>query len=162
MLFMPKEVKFFDLFDKQAENLLEGAQRLSSLKTYPIRVEYDDGCTEGEFLLGLVSNSSYVAGVPMSRWMDTSMSDGLLEVTLVRKPSHAAQLGRVASSLLQGELDPELVFSVKTRHLRITSPEAIPWTLDGEYGGACAVADIEARPRALTIRIPQETLLPKA
>ena len=142
--------------------LLEGAQRLSSLKTYPLQVEYDDGVTEGEFLVGLVSNSNYVAGLPVGRWIDTSMRDGLLEVTLVRKPSHAAQLGRVASSLLQGELDPELVFSVKTRHLRITSPEAIPWTLDGEYGGACAVADIEARPRALTIRIPQETLLPRA
>ena len=103
-----------------------------------------------------------MAGLPVGKWIDTSMRDGLLEVTLVRKPSHATQLGRVASSLLQGELDPELVFSVKTRRLRITSPEAIPWTLDGEYGGACAVADIEARPRALTIRIPQETLLPKA
>ena len=35
MLFMPKEVKFFDLFDKQAENLLEGAQLLNRIINTP-------------------------------------------------------------------------------------------------------------------------------
>ena len=79
-----------------------------------------------------ISNSSYVAGLPVGRWIDTSMSDGLLEVTLVRKPNLMIELTRVASNLLLGELDPELIFSVKTKRLRITSPEPIPWTLDGE------------------------------
>lgn len=32
---MPKEVKFFDLFDKQAENLLEGAQLLNKIINTP-------------------------------------------------------------------------------------------------------------------------------
>ena len=35
MLFMPKEVKFFDLFDKQAENLLEGAQLFNKILNTP-------------------------------------------------------------------------------------------------------------------------------
>ena len=141
--------------------LIEGAQRLSSLKTYTIRLEYDDGCTEGEFLLGLVSNSSYVAGVPMSRWMDTSMSDGLLEVTLVRRPAHMTELTRVASNLLKGELDPAYIFNVKTRRLRVMSAEPIPWTLDGEYGGSPGDVDIETLPRALTVHLPVESLHPE-
>ena len=141
--------------------LIEGAQRLSSLKTYPIRVEYDEGCTEGEFLLGLVSNSSYVAGLPVGRWIDTSMSDGLMEVTLVRKRALAGELTRLAANLLKGELDPEVIFTVKTRRLRITSPEPIPWTLDGEYGGSPTDISIENLPRALTIHLPAESLRPK-
>ena len=141
--------------------LIEGAQRLSSLKTYPIRLEYDDGCTEGEFLVGLVSNSSYVAGLPVGRWIDTSMSDGLMEVTLVRKPAHMTELTRVASNLLKGELDPEVLFTVKTRQLRVLSPEPIPWTLDGEYGGAPTDVTIENLPRALTLHLPLESLHPK-
>ena len=141
--------------------LLEGAQRLSSLKSYHLRLEYDDGCTEGEFLVGLVSNSSYVAGLPVGRWIDSSMSDGLMEVTLVRKPGLMIELTRVASNLLHGELDPELVFTVKTKRLRVTSPEPIPWTLDGEYGGAPADVTIENLPRALTIHLPVESLQPK-
>lgn len=141
--------------------LIEGAQRLSSLKTYPIRLEYDGGQTEGEFLLGLVSNSSYVAGVPVSRWMDTSMSDGLLEVTLVRRPAQMIELTRVASNLLKGELDPELIFTVKTRRLRVLSAEPIPWTLDGEYGGSPCDVDIEVLPRTLTVHLPVESLRPE-
>ena len=141
--------------------LIEGAQRLSALNTYPIRLEYDGGHTEGEFLVGLVSNSSYVAGLPVGRWIHTSMSDGLLEVTLVRKPAQMIELTRVASNLLKGELDPELIVTVKTRQLRITSAEPIPWTLDGEYGGSPADVTIENLPRALTIHLPVESLQPQ-
>ena len=134
--------------------LLEGVQRLSNIQSYSLRLEHDGGATEGEFLLGVVSNSSYVAGLPVSRWIDSSMSDGLLEVTLVRKPAQMIELTRVASNLLLGELDPELIFTVKTRRLRITSPEPIPWTLDGEYGGAPTDVTIEDLQRALTIQLP--------
>ena len=42
MLFMPKEVKFFDLFDKQAENLLEGAQLLNKIINTP-EINRDNG-----------------------------------------------------------------------------------------------------------------------
>ena len=141
--------------------LVEGAQRLSALKTYPLHLEYDGGETDGEFLVGIVSNSSYVAGLPVGRWIDTSMSDGLLEVSLVRKPNQIIELTRVASSLVKGELDPELIFSVKTRQLRITSPEPIPWTLDGEYGGSPSEVNIENLHRSLTIHLPVESLRPK-
>jgi len=141
--------------------LVEGAQRLSSLKTYPIHLEYDGGETDGEFLVGLISNSSYVAGLPVGRWIDASMSDGLMEVTLVRKPNLMIELTRVASNLVLGELDPELIFTVKTKWLRITSHEPIPWTLDGEYGGSPTEVTIENMHRALTIHLPVESLRPE-
>ncbi len=136
--------------------LIEGAQRLGSIKTYKLRLEYDSGCTEGEFLVGLVSNSSWVAGLPVGKVVDVSMSDGLMEVNLVRKPEKIADLNQTIPLLLQGELDPKLVFSVKTRRLRLISEEAMPWTLDGEYGGTGTVADIENLPRALTIHVPED------
>ena len=136
--------------------LIEGAQRLGSLKTWRLRLEYDTGCTEGEFLLGLVSNSSYVAGLPVGKVVDVSMTDGLLEVSLVRKPGNITDLHNAAKKLLQGELDNELILSVKTRRLRIMAEEPIPWTLDGEYGGTELRADIENLPRALTIHSPEQ------
>ena len=136
--------------------LIEGAQRLGSLKAWKLRLEYDTGCAEGEFLLGLVSNSSYVAGLPVGKVVDVSMSDGLLEVTMVRKPANLTDLSSTARSLLQGELDNELLLSVKTRRLRLVAEEPMPWTLDGEYGGTELRADIENMPRALTINGPEQ------
>ncbi len=135
--------------------LLEGAQRLGSIKPWRLRLEYDGGSTEGEFLVGLVSNSSWVAGLPVGRVIDVSMSDGLMEVTLVRKPANLTDISRIIMGLLQGELDGEVVFSVKTRHLRLVSEEPMPWTLDGEYGGTGRVAVIDNIPRALTICVPE-------
>lgn len=136
--------------------LIEGAQRLGSLKSWKLRVEYDTGCAEGEFLLGLVSNSSYVAGLPVGRVVDVSMSDGLMEVSMVRKPGNLTDLSNTAKSLLQGELDNELILSVKTRRLRLVAEEPVPWTLDGEYGGTETRVQIENLPRALTIHGPEE------
>lgn len=136
--------------------LLEGAQRLGSLKSWRLRLEYDGGVAEGDFLLGLVSNSSYVAGLPVGKVVDVSMTDGLMEVNLVRKAASITDLQKTVKSLLQGELDNELLFSVKTRRLRLVSEEPMPWTLDGEYGGTETVAHIENLPRALTIYGPQQ------
>ena len=136
--------------------LIEGAQRLGSLKSWRLRLEYDGGSTEGDFLLGLVSNSSYVAGLPMGKVVDVSMTDGLMEVNLVRKAASITDLQKTAKSLLQGELDNELILSVKTRRLRLVAEEPIPWTLDGEYGGTEIRADIENLPRALTIHGPEQ------
>ena len=136
--------------------LIEGAQRLGSLKSWRLRVEYDTGCAEGEFLLGLVSNSSYVAGLPVGKVVDVSMSDGLMEVSMVRKPGNLTDLSNTAKSLLQGELDNELILSVKTRRLRLVAEEPMPWTLDGEYGGTETQVCIENLPRALTIHGPEQ------
>ena len=141
--------------------LVEGAQRLTSLQTYHLHLEYDGGETDGEFLVGLVSNSSYVAGLPVGKLVDASMNDGLMKVNLVRKPPLMIELTRVISRLLTGELDPELVVSVKTRWLRVTSREPIPWTVDGEYGGRYTDAVIENLPRALCINVPWGQVKPK-
>lgn len=106
--------------------------------------------------MGLVSNSSYVAGLPVGKVVDVSMSDGLMEVSMVRKPGNLTDLSNTAKSLLQGELDNELILSVKTRRLRLVAEEPMPWTLDGEYGGTETQVCIENLPRALTIHGPEQ------
>ena len=141
--------------------LVEGAQRLSSLQTYHLEVEHDGGTVEGEFLLGMVSNSSYVAGLPVGRLMDVSLTDGLMEVGLVRKPAMMIELTRVASNLLLGELDPERIVFLKTQKLRVRSLEPIPWTLDGEFGGIYTDALLENLPRRLCVNVPPAILVPR-
>ena len=137
---------------------LEVAQRLGNLPSYRIRLEHDGGVIEDEILIGLVSNSSSVAGFPLGKWIDISMNDGLLEVTLIRKPPMLIELTRVINTLLIGELDEELIYSVKTKKLRITCDTPIPWTLDGEYGGSRRAVDIENVHQALRINVPAEQL----
>lgn len=42
--------------------ILEGAKRLHTIKSYHMRVEYDGQETEGDFLLGMITNSTSVGG----------------------------------------------------------------------------------------------------
>lgn len=154
----PQDIK--NLLGKLAY-LLEGAQRLSSLHPYSIRVEHDGGVIEDDILVGLVSNSSSVAGLPVGRFMDVSMNDGLLEVTLVRNPPSILDLTRVINHLLASQLDPDMIYSFKTKHLKITCDTPIPWTLDGEYGGDHPIAEISNLPHALRINVPVEQVLPR-
>jgi YegS/Rv2252/BmrU family lipid kinase len=134
---------------------LEGAARLPALKTYRVRVEYDGGVIEDDILLGVVTNSAVVAGMPLSRVVDSSMDDGLMEVFLVRNPASVLELAPVAGAFLQGEIDGRYIHFLRTSRLRIFSESDIAWTLDGEFGGVWREADIENLPRALTLMTPR-------
>lgn len=136
--------------------LLEGMRRLPSIQSYPIRLEYDGGVIEDDILVGVISNSRYVAGLPMGERNDASMSDGLMEVILVKKPGNALELTPLINTFLVGEMESNLVYTFKTKDLRITSDVPISWTLDGEYGGQRTEVIIENQMKALGIIAPAD------
>ena len=132
--------------------VLEGATRLSSIQAYPLRVEHDGGVEEGDFCYGMVSNTISVGGFRGAPAEAVKLDDGLFECILVRLPQTPAQLQAVIRALLQMAPDENgLVVSLHTSHLHITCPEALPWTLDGEYGGAPRTAEIQNCRQALSI-----------
>ena len=80
------------------------------------------------------------------------LDDGLFEVVLVRQPQNPLQLQAVIKALLTMSPDEGgLVSSFRTSRLRVACGQELPWTLDGEFGGAPAVAEIVNRQKAVTI-----------
>ena len=136
--------------------LLEGARRLPTIQSYPVRMEYDDGVIEDDILVGVVSNSRYVAGLPMGERNDASMSDGLMEVILVKKPGNALELTPLINTFLVGEMNSDLVYSFKTSRLTVKTKARIPWTLDGEYGGLRSDVLIVNQKQALGLMAPAD------
>ena len=51
--------------------------------------------------------------------------------------------------------DPRHFLSFQARDVRVEFDEEIPWTLDGEDGGACRCAEIRNLHNAIRIRIPR-------
>ena len=138
--------------------LLEGATRLPLLRPRHIRVEHDDGVIEDDILLGIVTNSAFVAGLPVGRLIDTSMNDGVMEVFLVRNPTTILDISPVVNKLILGEIDRRHVHVLRTRKLKLECDEPIPWTLDGEYGGDWRDANIENLCCALRLMVPADSL----
>ncbi len=133
--------------------LLEGVTRLTSLKTYTLRVEHDGGTVEGEFIYGMVSNTVSVGGFQGLPKEQVKLDDGLFEVLLVRAPKTAAELqGIVRALALQSTHESGgAVVGFHTAGLTITCASSMAWTLDGEYGGDPKVARIENRKQAVSI-----------
>jgi diacylglycerol kinase family enzyme len=106
---------------------------------------------EEEFAFGMVTNSLSVGGFKGLVNQSVALNDGLFEVLLVRMPKTPVDLSNIVSYLFLKEEPNEYVFRFKTSSLRITSPTAVDWVLDGEYGGAKTEVLIENLKEGLAI-----------
>ena len=81
------------------------------------------------------------------------MNDGLFEVLLVRGVK-ASTAPAVFNKLLRQDYTGDKIMLFKTNKLKITATEEVPWTLDGEYGGAYTDMDIEVQHKAIRVVSP--------
>lgn len=134
--------------------LLEGVKRLSSIKSYWLKIYYDDICLEDEYLFGMITNSDSVGGFRGITGENVELNDGLFEVTLVKKPLNPIELNDIIAALVDKRHHSDAIQSFKTSKLVIESHQEVAWTLDGEYGGDHKRAVVENRKEALQIRVP--------
>ena len=116
--------------------VLEAMKRLAFLKSYKMKVTYEDGVITDEFMYGMISNTKSVGGMKGLVGKTVKLNDGLFEVTLIKQPKNALDLQQLLSGFLtQSIIDKDMVYSFKTSKLLIESESSISWTLDGEFGG---------------------------
>ena len=131
--------------------LIEAATKIPNLKTYNMKVEYDGGKIEGEFIYGMISNSISVGGIKGITGKNIVLDDGLFEVRLVKKPKNPLDLSAVFGNLLGVDIKIDSVVSFKTSKLKIESDEKVSWVLDGEFGGALKKVKIVNHKQAVKI-----------
>ena len=125
--------------------VLKGVSELKNLKGYPLRVEHDGGVLEGEYLYVMVSNTVSVGGLIGLPSDEVSLNDGLLEAVLVEKPQTVVQMNAIVYALAKQEYSENSgVIALHSSRFRIHCEETVPFTLDGEFGGEYAQADIHA------------------
>lgn len=137
--------------------VLEGASRLSSIKSYNMKVEVNGSTFEDEFIYGMVGNTVSVGGLVNLPSDKVKLDDGLFEVLLVRKPRNATDYQRIFHALSTQRLDSDgPIVGFTASCVTFTScSEPLPWTLDGEYGGEHSTLTIENRPQAFTLACGQ-------
>lgn len=135
--------------------LIEGAKKLTSLQSYHLMVETETKAVEGDFILGLITNTTSVGGFHI-RTADISLTDGLCEVILVKASSGVKNLSNLLTSIVLQDFTSEHLFYTKSKHVRITFDHPTPWTLDGEYGGEHQTVNINVHQRALTFMVPEK------
>ncbi|MDE6432848.1 MAG: YegS/Rv2252/BmrU family lipid kinase [Lachnospiraceae bacterium] len=134
-----------------AAYVLEGIKSVPSLTSYHLKVEYDGNIIEDDFFIGMITNSLTVGGFANPNSKITEFDDGMYEALLVKYPTNPIDLQATVTAYLMGEFNPEYMYQFKASKIIIESPEAIMWTLDGEFGGNVTYAKIENLKRAVSV-----------
>lgn len=131
--------------------MLEGVRRFSGLRSYSLKIQWEDKELEDDFILGMITNTISVGGFKGLVSKDVALDDGQFEVLLIRTPKTPKDFTNIVSYLLIREGENESVYTFKARSLKITSKEEIDWSLDGEYGGSKTEVFVENMQKAIEI-----------
>ncbi len=135
--------------------LFEAIKKITEDRSYRLRVETEGQVFEGEFMLGLVTNASFVGGFKNIIYKDIQPDDGLFEITLIRKPKNIMEFQKIINTAITRDVQSEYVYFLRSGKLHITVLEGeMPWTIDGEYGGSPQEVQITNLHKGLSIMIP--------
>ncbi len=126
----------------QMAYFLEGIKQLHALPSYKMKITYDEDTFESEFMLGIVSNSNYIAGFNTAKAVKAELNDGLFEVILVKKPKTLFELQNLAAKLLTQDFNTDLIKVFRTHMVKFECKKSVSWTVDGEFGGTTKTAEI--------------------
>ena len=127
-----------------AAYILSGIQELSQLKSHHVRFELPGGTVlEGDFIFGAISNSTSVGGILTLAEDKVDLCDGQFELLLVRKPRDLIELTECVQALKRQTYSSSMLAFVNAEQVKITAPEDMAWSLDGEHepGHSCIEAE---------------------
>lgn len=116
--------------------LLDAVTKITSLRTYHMKVTYDNHTIEDDFLYGMITNSISVGGFKGITGKNIVLDDGLFEVMLIKQPKNALDLNVILSAMLGMDFKTDSIVSFKASRIVINAEDKVPWVLDGEYGGS--------------------------
>ena len=154
----PQHLK--NLFGHKAY-VVKGFLETKDIHPTKMRIEYDDGVLEGEFIFGTVSNSTSVGGFFKFREEDIKLNDGYFEVLLVKKIPFYKYIPAIRK-VQKYQYDGKEIIFFKTKKLKIHAPdECVKWTVDGEFAGAHHNVMIHVLERAIDVCSPGNNLFIK-
>lgn len=133
--------------------LIEAMRSVPEIKPYHMVIKTDNMTLEDDFIYGMITNSDSVGGIKKITGENVNLSDGLFEVTLIKKPKGPVELNAVIGALLNHDLTAKDLFSFKTERISFSSTEEVPWTLDGEFGGKEKEVSIVNLNQALSLAV---------
>lgn len=133
--------------------VLEGMKRLPAIRSFPMRISYEDKIIVDDFIFGMVTNSVSVGGFKNITGKNVKLDDGVFEVTLIKRPRNPVELNNIMISLLNRDIDTNAMYCFRTAELTLEAADPVAWTLDGENGGTHKSVHIRNICKAIDIRV---------
>ena len=141
--------------------LIEGIKVLLHLDAYDLKITYEDTegkeqTLEGNFFLGMITNTYSVGGFNGITGGHVDLQDGLFEVVLCKRPRSLGQFSKIVDNLFLApdkDSNNELVTKFKTGKIKVESRDNVQWVIDGENAGKHKCVDIENDHHAIDIMV---------
>ena len=101
--------------------MLEAVKSLMDIRGRQMKITWEEGELEGEFLFGMVTNTTSVGGFKGLVSRDVALDDGWFEALFIRMPKNPLDLSGIVSYLFLKEEDNAFVYRFKTRKLKIAA-----------------------------------------
>lgn len=143
--------------------ILGGASELVNLTPERVSIKWDDGeiADEEVYFVGIMNTLSVGGMVKLPRDR-VRLSDGKLEMILIKKPKNVTELNALILDLVMNRLtegDNENIVFVQATHFEIHTERPVAWTIDGEGTEEMTDAVIDVLPRAVNFIRGMEALL---
>jgi YegS/Rv2252/BmrU family lipid kinase len=139
--------------------VFEGIKRLPSWKSYHMDILYEDKLISDNFIYGMVANSNSVGGFKGITGKDVLLNDGQFEGLFIKTPHNVMDVQNIINDLRRGNLNSGRMISFPVKNISLMSNEAVPWTIDGEFGGEVQTVNINNCKQAITIATKLGTIL---
>ncbi len=140
-----------------AAYVMEAGKSVLNMKSYNMKVLFDDDEVEGNFVYGQITNSLSIGGFKNFGSKNMSFSDGKFETVLIKTPENPLELQRIINSLLMDDLSDEMIVFRKSSRVVIKSKEEVPWTVDGEYGGSFKTTRVSNIRKAVSMTLKDKS-----
>lgn len=135
--------------------VLEGVRNLHTLHSEHMIVEIDGETIEGDFILGLISNTLSVGKLLRFNPTQVLMNDGLLEITLISTPASPKELSDIVQAVsTQSYSNCSNIIFRTGRRISIHTHSPTCWSLDGECAQNDEYTEIEIVPNAIQMIVP--------
>lgn len=114
--------------------VLSGAATIPDIRPIHAKVTVDGKVYEGNYLFGAVSNSTSMGGILKLKPEDVDLSDGLFELMLVKDSQDIFEIGDLVRAVaMQDYASTPMLTFLEGKSFDFEIPEAVDWSLDGEY-----------------------------
>ena len=131
--------------------ILEGISELSQIRKEHVRLEIDGQVVEDDFLFGAISNSTSLGGILTLDPKIVDMSDGKMEIILVRVPQNLMEITECIQAVQSQKYDCSMITFRTARHVKIYADPLMAWTLDGEREDGHLEVEVENLHHAIKI-----------
>lgn len=121
--------------------VFEAMKRMTMIKAHHMVIEYldehsnEERTLEGDYIIGMITNSDSVGGMKKITGPEVYLNDGLFEVTLIPELKNPFDFSGAFADIVMNDFEASNFTRFKTSKIRLHSSSPVSWTLDGENGG---------------------------